>query len=164
MYVRTGNTSFSSSSPFQRIRLSLVKKSKCFSKVTGKRACRDAEISSANPVSRLQNIPRKNARARGQRKGLPSRLVKPFLKKEEKPIVCLQSSTPLLRLPVCWKCTLLISILGDPGAVSRVDKMFVVKVYWKIDLTVNFHLEHFIGSTNCPWVSEDDWYREKFAE
>ena len=73
--------------------------------MTGKRACRDAEISSANPVSRLQNIPRKNARARGQRKGLPSRLVKPFLKKEEKPIVSelsvLQSSTPLLRLPVC---------------------------------------------------------------
>ena len=46
-------------------------------------------------------------------------------------------------------------ILGDPGAVSRVDKMFVVKVYCKIDLTVNFHHEHFIDSTNCPWVSED---------
>ena len=38
-------------------------------------------------------------------------------------------------------------ILGDPGAVSRVDKMF--------DLTVNFHHEHFIDPTNCPWVSED---------
>ena len=25
------------------------------------------------------------------------------------------------------------SILGDPGAVSRVDKMFVVKVYCKIE-------------------------------
>ena len=37
-------------------------------------------------------------------------------------------------------------ILGDPGAVSRVDKMFVV----------NFHHEHFIDPTNCPWVSEDD--------
>ena len=24
-------------------------------------------------------------------------------------------------------------ILGDPGAVSRVDKMFVVKVYYKIE-------------------------------
>ena len=50
-------------------------------------------------------------------------------------------------------------ILGDPGAVSRVDKMFVVKVYFKIesrlDLTVNFHHEHFIDPTNCPWVSED---------
>ena len=46
-------------------------------------------------------------------------------------------------------------ILGDPGAVSRVDKMFVVKVYCKIDLTVNFHNEHFIDPTNCPWVSED---------
>ena len=66
-------------------------------------------------------------------------------------------------------------ILGDPGAVSRVDKMFVVKVYCKIetspiiemsfyypwcpgarlDLTVNFRHEHFIDPTNCPWVSED---------
>ena len=97
-------------------------------------------------------------------------------------------------------------ILGDPGAVSRVDKMFVVKVYYKIetspwaltltepvpeafelpasdwpekifsgqseagnwnwfgkskcpgarlDLIVNFHHEHFIDPTNCPWVSED---------
>ena len=35
------------------------------------------------------------------------------------------------------------TILGDPGAVSRVDKMFVVKVFCKID------------PTNCPWVSED---------
>ena len=26
-----------------------------------------------------------------------------------------------------------ITILGDPGAVSRVDKMFVVKVYCKIE-------------------------------
>ena len=48
------------------------------------------------------------------------------------------------------------TILGDPGAVRRVDKMFVAKVYSKIDLTVNFHHEHFIDSTNCPWVSEDD--------
>ena len=46
-------------------------------------------------------------------------------------------------------------ILGDPEAVSWVDKMFVVKVYCKIDLTVNFHHEHFIDPTNCPWVSED---------
>ena len=44
-------------------------------------------------------------------------------------------------------------ILGDPGVVSRVDKMFVVKVYRKIDLPVNFHHEHFIDPTNCPWVS-----------
>ena len=40
-------------------------------------------------------------------------------------------------------------ILGDPGAVSRVDKMF----------------EHFIDPTNCPWVSEDgenktNWFPE----
>ena len=48
-------------------------------------------------------------------------------------------------------------ILGDPGAVSRVDKMFVVKVYC---LTVNFHHEHLIDPTNCPWVSEDGKYCE----
>ena len=47
-------------------------------------------------------------------------------------------------------------ILEDPGAVSRVDKMFVVKVYCKIDLTVNFHHEYFIDPTNRPWVSEDE--------
>ena len=46
-------------------------------------------------------------------------------------------------------------ILGDPGAVSRDDTMFVVKVYCKIDLTVNFHHGHCIVPTNCPWVSED---------
>ena len=28
---------------------------------------------------------------------------------------------------------ILVSILGDPGAVSRVDKMFVVRVYCKIE-------------------------------
>ena len=35
--------------------------------------------------------------------------------------------------------------------------MFVVKVYCKIeiDLTVNFHHEHCIVPTICPWVSED---------
>ena len=52
----------------------------------------------------------------------------------------------------------LCGILGDPGAVSRVDKMFVVKV--------NFHHERFIDATNCPWVSEDDcvgnlWYKPR---
>ena len=45
-----------------------------------------------------------------------------------------------------------VLILGDPGAVSRVDKMFVVKV------TENFHHKHFIEPTNCTWVSEDDRY------
>ena len=40
-----------------------------------------------------------------------------------------------------------IFILGDPGAVGRVDKMFVVKVYSKIArLDLNFHHEHFIHS------------------
>ena len=32
--------------------------------------------------------------------------------------------------------------------------------WWKfthLDLTVNFHQEHFIDPTNCPWVSEDVW-------
>ena len=47
-----------------------------------------------------------------------------------------------------------IVILGDPRAASRVDKMFVVKVYCKIettlDLTANFHHEHFIDPTNSP--------------
>ena len=36
--------------------------------------------------------------------------------------------------------------------------MFVMNVYCKIarlDLTVNFHYEHFIDPINCPWVSED---------
>ena len=53
-----------------------------------------------------------------------------------------------------------IIILGDPGAVSWVDKMFVAKAYCNVetslDLTVNFRHEHFIDPTNCPWVSEDD--------
>ena len=26
----------------------------------------------------------------------------------------------------------------------------------RLDLTINFHHEHFIDPTNCPWVSEDD--------
>ena len=51
------------------------------------------------------------------------------------------------------------AILGDPGAVSRVDKMFVVKVFCpieaRLDLTENFDHEHFIDPTSCPWVSED---------
>ena len=37
-------------------------------------------------------------------------------------------------------------ILGDPGTVSRDDIMFL-----------NFHHEHCIVPTNCPWVSEDAW-------
>ena len=28
----------------------------------------------------------------------------------------------------------------------------------RLDLTVNFHHGHFIDSTNCPWVSEDEKY------
>ena len=39
------------------------------------------------------------------------------------------------------------TILGDPGADSRDDTMF--------DLAVNFHHEHCIVPTICPWVSED---------
>ena len=41
-------------------------------------------------------------------------------------------------------------ILGDPGAVSRVDKMLVVKAYCKIDLTVNFHHKHFMDRLTAP--------------
>ena len=43
-------------------------------------------------------------------------------------------------------------ILGDPGAVSRDDRMFVVN---PLDLTLNFHHEHSNVPTNCPWVYED---------
>ena len=55
-----------------------------------------------------------------------------------------------------WKMDLFSNrlILGDPGAVSRVDKMFVVKVYCKIENSVliwksveqnhyPFHFENF---------------------
>ena len=38
--------------------------------------------------------------------------------------------------------------------------MFVVKVYCKIDLTVNFDHEPFIDLTNRPWVSEDEGKRK----
>ena len=61
-------------------------------------------------------------------------------------------------------------ILGDPGAVSRVDKMFVVKVYCKIEtspgaLTLTepvpeaFELPASDWPENCPWVSEDAYFR-----
>ena len=57
-------------------------------------------------------------------------------------------------------------ILGDPGAVSRVDKMFVVKVYRKIILGDTGAVSRvgsikFIDPTNCPWVSEDVHSRVK---
>ena len=45
--------------------------------------------------------------------------------------------------------------------------LFSVKVFCKIetsDLTENFHHEHFIDPTNCPWVSEDDSFREFLSE
>ena len=41
--------------------------------------------------------------------------------------------------------------------------MFGVKVFCKIDLTENFHHEHFIDPTNCPWVSEDKFTVECVA-
>ena len=47
------------------------------------------------------------------------------------------------------------SILGGSGAASWDDRMFVVKVFCKIDLRANFHHKHSIVPTNCPWVSED---------
>ena len=46
-----------------------------------------------------------------------------------------------------------VTILGDPGAVSRDDTMFVVKVK-----------EHYIVPTNCPWVSKDDGHVSKGLE
>ena len=48
---------------------------------------------------------------------------------------------------------MLLVILGDPGAVNRVDNMIVV--------TVNFHHEHFIDPINYPRVSEDGYWSEK---
>ena len=36
----------------------------------------------------------------------------------------------------------------------------MVKVYSKIDLTVDFDHEHFIDPTNRPWVSEDGFPSE----
>ena len=45
-----------------------------------------------------------------------------------------------------------ISILGDPGAVSRVDKMSVVKVYCKIETSPGHLLlpNQFQRRLNCP--------------
>ena len=59
-------------------------------------------------------------------------------------------------------------ILGYPGAVSRDDRMFVAKVYYKINLIVNFRHEHSIVTINYPWVSKDalnkaDWPRAHHA-
>ena len=39
----------------------------------------------------------------------------------------------LTRINLVSLVSLVILILGDPGAVSRVDKMFVVKVFCKIE-------------------------------
>ena len=43
-------------------------------------------------------------------------------------------------------------IVGDPGAASGDDRMLVVKVY------INFHHEHSVILTSCPWVSKGDVY------
>ena len=42
-------------------------------------------------------------------------------------------SSPFLSMFLCYPSSCTNPILGDPGAVSRVDKMFVVKVYCKIE-------------------------------
>ena len=42
------------------------------------------------------------------------------------------------------------SILGDQGAVSRVDKMFMVKVFCKIDLTVTFTANILLSRLTAP--------------
>ena len=48
-------------------------------------------------------------------------------------------------------------ILGCPGAASRDDRIFVVKVYRKIE---TIHHEHSIAPTDCSWVSEDDLHKD----
>ena len=54
----------------------------------------------------------------------------------------------------------MVPILGDPGAVKRDDKVFVVTVYYKnFPEIVNCHHEQSIVPTNCPWVSEGGWTR-----
>ena len=56
------------------------------------------------------------------------------------------------------------TILGDPGAVSRDDRMLVVEVYCKIETIDSTHHEYSIVPTNCPWVSEDDTKQDLLAE
>ena len=54
----------------------------------------------------------------------------------------------------------MVPILGDPGAVKRDDRVFVVTVYYKnFPEMVNCHHKQSIVPTNCPWVSEDGWPR-----
>ena len=43
-------------------------------------------------------------------------------------------------------------ILGDQGEASLDDRKFGMKVYY---LIINFHHEHSIVPTSCPWVFED---------
>ena len=54
----------------------------------------------------------------------------------------------------------MVPIIGDPGAVKRDDKVFVVTVYYKnFPEIVNCHHKQSIVPTNCPWVSEGGWTR-----
>ena len=59
-------------------------------------------------------------------------------------------------LPVPWPFVIsrfhCNCILGDPGAVSRVDKMFVVKVYCKIETSPNLRLWFMLTSVITCWL------------
>ena len=54
-----------------------------------------------------------------------------------------------------WPYDTIVSSSETQGRLVGSIKMFVVKAYCNIDLTVNFHHKHFIDPTNHPWVSED---------
>ena len=57
-----------------------------------------------------------------------------------------------------------VPILGDPGAVKRDDRVFVVTVYYtNFPEIVNCHHEQSIIPTNCPRVSEDGCPRGNHA-
>ena len=56
------------------------------------------------------------------------------------------------------------TILGDPGTVSRDDRMLVVEVYCKIEAIDSTHHEYSIVPTNCPWISKDDTKQDLLAE
>ena len=82
-------------------------------------------------------------------------------------IICYRTVITLGRTPLEFLICCSISILGDPRAVSRQDKMFVVKIYCKIETSpghlllpnqfhkcLNFLL--LIGQKKCFWpISEE---------
>ena len=52
-----------------------------------------------------------------------------------------------------FQCFLVYPILGDPGAVSRVDKMFVVKVFCKIETSRLVSLSTRLTAPGSPRMS-----------